>query len=99
LIHTENFQIHSKQKDSIPETEATITIVITTDKNHCLCLKINTVNLYQYLLASSRNLASISLLGAYFGKLDGSQGTGSDVKNCKKMGKYQKGRITCLLAG
>jgi len=31
------------------------------------------------------------LLGGYFGKLDGSQGKGSDVKNCKKWGKVQNG--------
>lgn len=39
-----------------------------------------------YLLASSsRNLASISLLGGYLGRLDGSQATGLVVKNCKEI--------------
>lgn len=34
------------------------------------------------LASSSRNFASNSLLGGYFGKLEGSQATGSVVKNC-----------------
>lgn len=33
------------------------------------------------LVSSSRSLASNSLLGGYFGKLDGSQGRGFVVKN------------------
>ena len=38
-----------------------------------------------YLLASSsRSFASNSLLGGYFGKLEGSHGSGLEEKNCKK---------------
>ena len=36
-----------------------------------------------YLLASSRTFASISLLGGYLGKVEGSQASGFAVKNCK----------------
>ena len=43
---------------------------------------IETMSNKAYLLSSSsRSLASISLLGGYFGKLDGSQGRGFVVKN------------------
>lgn len=47
-----------------------------------------------YLLASSsRNLASISLLGGYLGKLEGSQAIGLVVKNCKeRRGEQEKAK-------
>lgn len=35
------------------------------------------------LASSSRRLASISLLGGYFGRLEGSQAKGLVLKNCK----------------
>ena len=42
------------------------------------------MSLEPYFLSSSfRSLASNSLLGGYFGKLDGSQGRGSVLKNCR----------------
>ena len=40
------------------------------------------------LASSSLNFTSISLLGGYFGKLDGSQAYGSVIKNCKQETKY-----------
>lgn len=39
------------------------------------------------LASSSRTFASNSLHGGYFGKLDGSHGSGFDEKNCKKVTK------------
>ena len=35
------------------------------------------------LASSSRRLASISLVGGYFGRLEGSQAYGSVLKNCR----------------
>lgn len=47
------------------------------------------VNLH-LLASSSRTFASNSLLGGYFGKLEGSQGRGFIAKNCKSIKKKKK---------
>lgn len=39
------------------------------------------------LASSSLSFASNSLLGGYFGKLEGSHGSGLEEKNCKKEAK------------
>lgn len=47
------------------------------------------------LASSSRNFAFISLLGGYFGKLDGSQASGSVLKYCQRDGIHSnKSRLT-----
>lgn len=42
-----------------------------------------TVKSADRLASSSRRLASISLVGGYFGRLEGSQAYGSVLKNCR----------------
>jgi hypothetical protein len=57
------------------------------NKNNSTCCKelaTDICNITYLLASSSRTLTSNSLLGGYFGKLDGSQGRGFVVKNCKK---------------
>jgi hypothetical protein len=76
-----------------------ISYLIEIGLYHCFFLNIESTKIRYLLVASSRILASISLLGGYFGKLDGSQGKGSDVKNCQKNGekfKMENHNITCL---
>lgn len=66
------------------------TIFTTKNKRHAFRLAIQKMDLLRafYLLASSsRNFASISLLGGYDGKLEGSQANGFVVKNCQT-GEY-----------
>lgn len=60
------------------------------------------VNLH-LLASSSRTFASNSLLGGYFGKLEGSQGRGFIAKNCKSIKKKKRRlrnstRIECAMA-